>query len=50
MLKRMDDLKVLTIAAIVAVALFATAAYANPLGAGVCASGAEHSMPRPVTL
>jgi len=41
MLRKLDDLKLLTIAALIAVGLFATAAYANPSGTGVFVNGAE---------
>ncbi len=50
MLKRMDDLKVLTIAALIAVALFTTAAYAGSPGTGVFVNGAELSRPQLVAL
>jgi hypothetical protein len=50
MLKRMDDLKVLTIAALIAVALFTTAAYARSPGTGVFVNGAELSKPQLVAL
>lgn len=50
MLEKLDDLKILTIAAIVAVALFATAAFANQPGASVCVSAAENSTPQRVAF
>jgi hypothetical protein len=42
MFRKLDDLKILTIAAFVAVTLFATAVYANP-GTGVFVNGMELS-------
>lgn len=41
MWRKLDDLKILTLAALIAVALFATAAYASPAGSGVFVNGEE---------
>lgn len=46
MLGKLDDLKILTIAALIAVSLLATAAYANPSGTGVFVNGAELTRPQ----
>lgn len=43
MLSKLDDLKLLAVAAFIAVALFATAAYANPTRTGVYVNGVELS-------
>jgi hypothetical protein len=43
MLSKLDDLKILIIAAVIAVSFFATAAYANPPGTGVFINGVELS-------
>jgi hypothetical protein len=43
MVSKLDDLKILIIAAVIAVSLFATAAYANPPGTGVFVNGVELS-------
>lgn len=43
MRRKLDDLKILTMAALIAVALLATAAYASPAGTGVFVNGVELS-------
>ena len=50
MLGKLDDLKVLTIAAFVVVSLLATSAYANPQSTGVFVNGSEMTRPQLVAL
>ncbi|NJN39594.1 MAG: hypothetical protein HC807_00220 [Gammaproteobacteria bacterium] len=50
MLGKLDDLKALTIAAFVALALLATSAYANPPGTGIFVNGSEMTRPQLAAL
>ena len=50
MWRKLDDLRILTIAAFIAVALFATAAYASPANTGVFVNGEELTQRQLVAL
>jgi hypothetical protein len=50
MLTKLDDLKILIIAAVIAVSFFATAAYANPPMTGVFVNGVELSQQQVVAF